>query len=145
MKDKFILYRDPEDILFAFEKKEEFMYPHLFIEANDIKDNLQMNCNAVYVLFESKAHYPNTPLYIGKSSKVRDRLLYHLKGYEPRTRYYANRGLINFVLIYFEVGKYTSDHTNLIETQLIKEYKPLLNTQYIKPFQEKRMRMNRFV
>lgn len=37
MKDKFILYRDPEDILFAFEKKEEFMYPHLFIEANDIK------------------------------------------------------------------------------------------------------------
>ncbi|MBG9580982.1 hypothetical protein ABE42_17690 [Bacillus thuringiensis] len=141
MKDKFILYRDPKDILFALEKKEEFMYPHLFIDANDIKDNLQMNCNAVYVLFESKAHYPNTPLYIGKSSKVRDRLLYHLKGYEPITRFYANRGLINFVLIYFEIGHYTSDHTNLIEKQLIREYKPLLNTQYIKPFQEKRMRM----
>lgn len=140
MKDKFILYRDPKERGF-FEEKEEFMYPHLFIDACDIKDNLHMNCNAVYVLFESKAHYPNTPLYIGKSSKVRDRLLYHLKGYEPTTRFYARRGLINFVLIYFEIGSYTYEYTNLIEKQLIRDYKPLLNTQYIKSFQEKRMRM----
>lgn len=79
--------------------------------------------------------------HIGKSSKVRDRLLYHLKGYEPTTSFYAKRRLINFVLIYFEIGRYTNDHTNLIEKQLIRDYKPLLNTQYIKPFQEKRMRM----
>ncbi len=31
-----------------------------------------MNCNAVYVLFESKAPYPNTPLYMIGCSTIKD-------------------------------------------------------------------------
>ncbi|CAI8920128.1 GIY-YIG nuclease family protein [Priestia megaterium] len=86
----------------------------------------------LYMLYSSLKDYPHSPIYIGKSRKVYERVLRHIRGGDRATSSYY----IQLVRIYF--SKSFND-LNDIERNYIYKYRPLLNITFNRVFQSKRM------
>jgi hypothetical protein len=105
--------------------KEIFNEYSLLIQGDDLhkivtKDffsGYKENLSGIYFLFKDDGKL----LYVGKSTKLRERLRIHVKGNDRYT------GNFSFLIKYIKIIIYRENELHALETSFIEEFKPMFN------------------